>query len=378
MAPEQVLATLRSVFERIPAQLGDLSATTLELTLVQAQARTESVDLVSIDMEPKTAFQIARDYRRDWMNARAALVDSWRLIEFNADDLESSLDLVFEGDVTNVSDNPFDLRASAGRLRVGAQFDAPITRLDERNTYRQTLVEYSQARRRYYTIVDQIDSGLRTILRNIELNRLNFEVRRQAVLNSIDEVLLARFRLQEPPRPDQQAGASQQLGATTARDLVSALNNLRNAQNDFTNIWVAYETLRRSLSFNLGTMQLDEEGLWIDPGSITPETGPPGEAAIYPGTYCPPEVLYVPSDEATPLEPHEIEELEPPLPGELRQLELPPPDYQGGIDDGSANVTASAETPLDEAPLPSDEPAKEPPPMWHESPNPLRVGDSRN
>ena len=43
------------------------------------------------------------------MNARASLVDSWRLIQFNANDLESDLDLVFDGDIGNVGDNPFRL-----------------------------------------------------------------------------------------------------------------------------------------------------------------------------------------------------------------------------------------------------------------------------
>ena len=63
------------------------------------------------------------------MNARASVVDSWRLIQFNANDLESDLNLVFSGDIGNVGDNPFDLRGTNGRLRVGLQFDAPLTRL---------------------------------------------------------------------------------------------------------------------------------------------------------------------------------------------------------------------------------------------------------
>ncbi len=32
-------------------------------------------------------------------------------------------------------------------------------------------------------------------------------------------------------------------------------------------VWVNYEVERMNLDFNLDTMQLDEEGLWIDPGS---------------------------------------------------------------------------------------------------------------
>ena len=61
--------------------------------------------------------------------ARADLVNSWRAIEVVADDLESTLDIVFSGDMQNVGDNPLAIRSSTGRLRAGLQWDSPITRL---------------------------------------------------------------------------------------------------------------------------------------------------------------------------------------------------------------------------------------------------------
>jgi hypothetical protein len=48
---------------------------------------------------------------------------------------------------------------------------------------------------------------------------------------------------------------------------------LLNAQNDFLSVWVNYEVQRRVLDWNLGTMQLDHDGLWIDPGALGSETG---------------------------------------------------------------------------------------------------------
>jgi hypothetical protein len=49
------------------------------------------------------------------------------------------------------------------------------------------------------------------------------------------------------------------------QNLVNALSELLNSQNDFLSVWVTYEVLRLSLQFQMGTMQLDERGLWIDP-----------------------------------------------------------------------------------------------------------------
>jgi len=47
------------------------------------------------------------------------------------------------------------------------------------------------------------------------------------------------------------------------------LNDLLQAQNTFLNVWVFYEAQRRNLDQDLGTIQVDAEGIWIDPGRIS-------------------------------------------------------------------------------------------------------------
>jgi len=238
----------------------------IELQLLQARARTESIAVQEVDIRADQALEVARRYRRDWMNARASLVDTWRLVQFNADQLQSTLDVFFSGDVQNVTDNPFRLRSSTGRLRVGVQFDAPITRLAERNIYRQAMIEYQQARRNYYNFEDGIARGLRATLRTITTNQINFEIQRFAVLEAARQVMLNIFI-------DQESQVGQTTRVTAARDVVQALSDLLNAQNNFMSIWINYEVLRLGLDFNLGTMQLDSEGLWIDPGRIGQDYG---------------------------------------------------------------------------------------------------------
>ncbi len=123
----------------------ELSGELLELSLLQARARLDTITFETVDLTPEQGYCIASKHRRDWMNARASLVDSWRLITFNADDLQSDLDFVFSGDVGSGGGDPFRLRRANGSLRVGLQFDAPVTRLAERNTYRESLIDYQQA-----------------------------------------------------------------------------------------------------------------------------------------------------------------------------------------------------------------------------------------
>lgn len=276
-----------------------LSAQLLELSILQAQARLDALDLTPTELTPANALEIARVHRRDWANARASLVDAWRLIHFNANDLQSAVDLVFSGDVGNVGDNPFNLRTSNSRLRVGVEFDSPTSRLAERNVYRQSLIEYQQARRSYYQFVDRIHQGLRSTLRQVRLNEINFELRREAVLVAIAQVDLTQLRLSEPPKP----GETEQFGSTTARDLVQALGDLLNAQNDLLSVWVNNRVQRLNLELDLGLMLVDSEGLRV-------EIGEPLQSFV-PSGPCPG------GGDVTP-----VEEIRPPLPRES-STELP-------------------------------------------------------
>lgn len=253
LAPADVLSPLVETLSNLSGQL-------LEASLLQAGARLDAISVDPIDLTAQEALMIAAAFRRDWQNARMQLVDTWRLIYFNANDLRSGLDIVFSGDIGNLGDNPFRIRDTTGRLRAGIEFDAPLTRLAERNVYRQSLIEYQQARRTYYQFRDRIAQSLRSTLRQVRLNQINFELRRAAVLVAISQVDLTQLRLYEPPRP----GEEQQLSNTTARDLVQSLSDLLNVQNDFLSVWVNYEVQRLNLEFDLGVMQLDPSGLRVE------------------------------------------------------------------------------------------------------------------
>jgi hypothetical protein len=245
--------------------LADMGDDVLSLQLIQARARTESLLLPKVDIDPRDAFEIAKRNRRDYANQKAAVVDAWRNIEVVADDLESSLDVLVSGGVGNVGNNPLRLRSSTGTLTMGLRWDAPITRLLERNAYRQSLIEYEQTKRGFYQFEDSLWELLRAELRQLQANRLNFELGRQAIRIAASQIELnADIRAQNE---DRGVGS----GPTAARDAIDALNDLLNAQNNLLGFFVSYEVIRRSLDFDLGTMQITPEGLWIDPGPITPE-----------------------------------------------------------------------------------------------------------
>jgi hypothetical protein len=249
----------------LPSQsiLAEFAEDVLALQVLQARSRIESVVLPPVDLMPEEAIEIARTNRLDWMNTRAGLVDSWRAIEVVADNLESSLDVVFSGDMQNATDNPLSLRGKTGRLRAGLQWDSPLTRMQERNQYRQVLIEYQQAKRAYYRFEDTVWQTLRSQLRNIRYNQYNFELQRYAV-----RIAAQQITINEDLRQIRES-LSLASGPTAARDSVSALQDLLNAQNTFLGVWVFYEAQRRNLDQDLGTIRVDENNIWVDPGSIT-------------------------------------------------------------------------------------------------------------
>jgi outer membrane protein TolC len=272
MPPEGAAPEPESL-DALAARVNKMHDTILELRLVQALIRLDAVVMEPIELSSRHALLIAGVNRRDLMNARSALVDAWRLITVAANDLESDLDVVFSGDLGNVGDNPLKLDARNGSLRAGLVFDAPFTRLLERNAYRESLINFQRARRQYYAYVDRIDQTLRATLRTIRLNEMNFEIQRESIRVAASQADLARLRLQRPPKPEE----TSDFGGNTGRDLVQALGDLLNAQNDFLGVWVSYEVQRMSLDLDLGTMEIDSRGLWIDPGANIGEGYLPGD-----------------------------------------------------------------------------------------------------
>jgi hypothetical protein len=231
--------------------------------LVPARARLESVTVESFELEPQEALQIALANRLDFMNGRAALVDRWRLIQVNADALHSILNVTTSGDIRTARNNPVSFRAPTGSLRAGLEFDAPFTRLLERNVYRESLIEYQQSRREFIQSRDALHLGLRALLRDIKLLRQDLEIQRRAVAIAIRRVDQTQLLL-NPPRPAPAPGTRPPINPTTAINLQGAQSSLLTSQNAFLNAWLNYYAARLRLYRELGIMVLDPEGLWVE------------------------------------------------------------------------------------------------------------------
>ena len=234
------VAPRRQTADRLVQLVTEISRMADEISLIQARARVEAITVQPEAIDAATALNIARANRLDWMNNRAALVDTWRLIEYNANSLQAGLNVVFSGNMSTVGNNPVNFRGTTGSLSAGLQFDAPFTRLLERNNYRQAIIDYQQQRRQLIQFEDSVQEGLRQLLRNLELDKLNLEIQRRAVVIAIRRVDGTREVLNQPPPPPQPGQTAGQLGPTAAQDLLRALSDLSGSQNILTGVWLDY------------------------------------------------------------------------------------------------------------------------------------------
>jgi len=244
---------------RLSVLLNRFSGTLLELSLAKASARLESIVMGEIRILPAEAAGIASENRMDWKNNRARLVDVWRNADLAKDDLRTDLDVVLSGTLGSNSMGAGQFESDESRLRVGLELDTPLSKVRERNRYKAALLRYQQSRRAYLAFEDSVIRAFREHQRLSKLFQLNFELSRAAVRGAIAQVDLARMRLDEPPKP----GRNAQFGATTARDLVNALNDLLDASNSFVEVWMGYEAMRMRYAYDLGTMKLSDNGVWV-------------------------------------------------------------------------------------------------------------------
>jgi outer membrane protein TolC len=273
---QQVESTLESLHDRLAGGATEdianqavalntsLSGLAQEIALTKALAKLESIIIEPIALSTVDALQIARAHRLDWMNLRAAIVDQWRLICFNANALRSVLTLTVNGNLGTVGNNPFKFEANNGDMNLGVQFDPPLTRLLERNNYRQALIQYQQARRLGIQTEDGINLALRNDMRQLTNFEVNFEIQRQAVRIAIRRVDQTREALNQPPPPVVLGATPSALGPTAANNLLTALQALSDSQNNFISAWLQHYDERQQLYNDLGIMRLDERGMWID------------------------------------------------------------------------------------------------------------------
>ena len=87
---------------------------------------------------------------------------------------------------------------------------------------------------------------------------------RRQVAIAIRLVDSTQSRLYRPVRPAQPGQSQQLLGETLALNIVNSYSRLAQTQGTFLSTWMQYQAARMRLQRELGIMELDQEGSWVD------------------------------------------------------------------------------------------------------------------
>ncbi|MBN2581551.1 MAG: TolC family protein [Planctomycetes bacterium] len=209
-------------------------------------------ELPQIGYEKAMAVALAR--RLDLKNTRGQIDDAEREVTVAADALKGDVRLV--GGM-NVHSMP---QAKAGRFmfhegiyEFGLEVDLPLDRLNERNAYRNSLIDYDVALRTYMEQVDTIKQSIRQSLRQLRTSQQTYEIQK----NSVD---LARRRV----------SSTQKLldaGRADTRDVLDSQDALVTAQNALSQALVAHRIARLEFLRDMELLEVDERGQ-IHEGSL--------------------------------------------------------------------------------------------------------------
>lgn len=211
-----------------------------------------SSGLVPVEIEVDDAMMTALVLRYELMNERGALADDWRQIKLAGDDLRSVLDLNAShslrtrADVNRVFDFTFD--ESATQLRLN--FDAPLNRRAQRNSFRRALINYNVALRRLMQLEDDIKLDVRNDLRSLALDQ------QQYAINVSSAALLSKTVVSTTLE------FSLGLGTVRATDILDAQNDYAAALSQVARTHINYIINRTRLFLDLELMTVGDDGFW--------------------------------------------------------------------------------------------------------------------
>lgn len=235
----------------VPRDHSELDTLVKQVVELSDQSMGE-IGLAKLDVDVDQAMLTALVQRLDLMNRRGQLADDWRQIKYAGDDLRSILNLRATQSIRtrSGSDNPLDFTFDDSSTRLSMDFDTPLNRRNERNLFRLTLVNYNQALRNLIEAQDNVKLSIRDDLRDIELDRNQYEIAVASAALAYDRVISTRL--------------SQTLGRSnvTARDFLEAQQDYTRSLNQVAQQHIGYIVDRIQFFLDLEQLQVDSLNFW--------------------------------------------------------------------------------------------------------------------
>jgi len=189
-------------------------------------------------------------HRLDLMNERGFLADDWRAIKLAADDLKSVLNLNASQSIRTEENRATDFTFRNSTTRVNLALDLPVNRRAQRNGYRRTLIGYNAGQRSLINVEDNIKFEIRNGLRQLDLDRVQYEIDVASAALAGQRVVSTRLELIFG------------LSSVTPRDFLEAQDDYQAGLSAVARGRIQYIQNRAQLALDLEIMMLDDAGFW--------------------------------------------------------------------------------------------------------------------
>jgi len=218
-------------------------------------------DAGPMELDEQDAILIALMNRLDLRVSVGQIIDAQRGVVVAADNLRADVTLLGSaslGESRSLGNANLDnaqLRTDRGFYSMLLGIDLPFERTSERNSYRNSIISYEQTVRQLQDLEDSVKLDVRNILRDLLESRETVKIQAESVRVAQRRVDSTNLFLQA--------------GRAEIRDLLEAQNSLNSAQDALTSAVVSYRIGELELQRDLGVLEVDSKGLWVefDPGS---------------------------------------------------------------------------------------------------------------
>jgi outer membrane protein TolC len=218
-------------------------------------AELETVGLLPVPLTDEQSFRLALERRPDLLNEIDMFEDRKRKIVVAADALRPGL-LVFGGaSLKSKGDTDYaKFNLNDYSLNGGVTLDLPLSRKLQRNTYRNSIINFERQLRTLALFLDDLENDVRSDLRTLEQSRQSYDIQVRAKA-------LADRRVES-------SELSLQAGRIQVRDVVDAQTSRVQAYNAATAALVEYHLTRMRLLLDLGILKTGKEKFWLDYGDL--------------------------------------------------------------------------------------------------------------
>lgn len=216
----------------------------------------ENIGVSQPDYTAEMAIETALIRRLDLATSMDRIDDAVRKVMVAADGLGPELDVVGGLEIGSTPEKDYSrLRFHSGTYSLGLSADLPLDRKEERNTYRESLINLQRQQRQYEDDEDTIKLQVRQAYRDLEEAAESYRIQKNS-LNLAEKRVESTTLLLEA-------------GRVTTRDVLEAQDALLEAQNNLTAALVNHAIAKLNFFRDIGVLQVRPDGMWAQAEGLT-------------------------------------------------------------------------------------------------------------